>query len=99
MSAIKRIFFKLALTALIIVFAWGGYYAFRSSNGTYREDVQPGGLAYALWVPKAMNSADLPLLIIDRAFCHKTVQTISGQGDMPRLFTISSDGRSLVPVQ
>lgn len=95
---INRKFLKLGLVALIFVFAWGGYYAFRSAKGTYREDVQPGGVAYAIWVPKALNPLDLPLLILDRTFCHETVQTISGQGDMPRLFSISSDGKSLIPV-
>ena len=40
---------------------------------------------------------DEPLLIIDRWFFHKSVQTISGQGDILRLYHLSSDGRMLIP--
>ncbi len=39
---------------------------------------------------------DWPLLILDRWLFHKSVQTISGQGDMPRLFELSADGKTLV---
>ena len=40
---------------------------------------------------------DWPLLIIDRWLFHKSVRTISGQGDMPRLYELSSDGKRLIP--
>jgi len=83
---------------MILIFAWGGCYAYRSGNGTYHENLQSGGAAYAVWIPEALNSMDFPWLIIDRAFFHKSVKTILGQGDMPRLFNISSDGKSLIPV-
>jgi len=98
MRVLKRIFITIAPAAVIFVMTWGGYYAFRSSNSIYREDVQPGGVAYALWIPKAQNSMDFPWLIIDRTFFHKTVKTISGQGDQPRLFHIAPDGKSIIPV-
>ena len=38
---------------------------------------------------------DMPLQILDRLFFHKTTLTVSGQGDMRRLYRISSDGRSV----
>lgn len=41
---------------------------------------------------------DWPLVMLDRWLFHKTTQTISGQGDMPRLYDLSQDGRTLIPV-
>lgn len=40
---------------------------------------------------------DEPLLMIDRWLFHESVQTISGHGDMPRLYRLSNDGRTLIP--
>ncbi len=41
---------------------------------------------------------DGPLLKLDRWLFHKTIQTVSGQGDMPRLYNLSQNGKSLTPV-
>jgi hypothetical protein len=42
---------------------------------------------------------DLPLLMIDRWVFHPTTQIQSGQGDMPYVYRLSSDGRDLIPVE
>lgn len=98
MISIRRKFIQFILLVSLLISSWIGYYILRSSDGYYVEKVQKGGFAHALWTPKNQYAADVLLLVIDRAFWHKSVLTISGQGDMLRLYRISSDGKSLVPV-
>ena len=63
-------------------------------------DTQPSRKRYApnTELP-SKRYLDFPLLYLDRWIFHPTTVIQSGQGDMPYLYRISTDGRELLPVK
>jgi len=97
MRVLKRALLVFLGLGVLGAISWIGYYGYRSSSGGYREIAHPGGVVTAVWCPVDLHVTDFPLLVVDRWFFHEPVTTVSGQGDQPRLYRISRDGKTLIP--